>query len=130
MNEIHPDRSLGSLFTELTRETSTLFRQEIQLAKTEVAEKARQAGSGAAMAVAGGLILFVAVLSLVATVIIALSYVMEPWLAALVVTVVVAVIGGIVLAKGLANLKGDNLAPRRTLDTLRANAQFAREQLR
>lgn len=130
MNEIHPDRSLGSLFNELTRETSTLFRQEIQLAKAEVAEKARQAGTGAAMAAAGGLILFVALIALVATAIIALSYVMEPWLAALVVTVVVAVIGGIVLAKGLSNLKGDNLAPRRTIDTMRANAQFAREQLR
>lgn len=130
MNEIHPDRSLGSLFNELTRETSTLFRQEIQLAKAEVAEKAKQAGSGAAMAVAGGLILFVALIALAATFIIALSYVMEPWLAALVVTVVLAVIGGIVLSKGLSNLKGDNLTPRRTIDTMRANAQFAREQLR
>lgn len=130
MNEIHPDRSLGSLFNELTRETSTLFRQEIELAKAEVTEKARQAGTGAAMAAAGGLILFVAALALVATVIIGLSYVMEPWLAALLVTVVVAIIGGIVLAKGLSNLKGDNLTPRRTIDTMRANAQFAREQLR
>lgn len=130
MNEIHPDRSLGSLFNELTRETSTLFRQEIQLVKAEVTEKARQAGTGAAMTAAGGLILFVAVLSLVATAIIGLSYVMEPWAAALLVTVVVAIIGGIVLAKGLSNLKGEKLAPRRTIDTMRANAQFAREQLR
>lgn len=130
MNEIYPDRSLGSLFTELTRETTTLFRQEIRLAKTEMTEKVRQAGSGLAETVAGGLILFVAVQALVATAIIALASVVDWWLAALIVAVAVAVVGALVLSRGLSNLRGENLKPRRTIDSLRGNAQWAKEQLR
>ncbi|MEW5729947.1 MAG: phage holin family protein [Pseudomonadota bacterium] len=130
MNEIHPDRSLGSLFTELTRETTTLFRQEIRLAKAEMAEKARQAGAGAAAAVAGGLLLFVAFQALVATAIIALAYVVEWWLAALIVALAVGLVGAVVLSKGLSNLRGENLRPRATIDSLRGNARWAREQLR
>ncbi|HSV28325.1 MAG TPA: phage holin family protein [Candidatus Omnitrophota bacterium] len=130
MNDIHPDRSLASLFTELSRELGTLFRQEIQLAKVEATEKAKQAGAGAAEVAVGGLILFVAFQALVATAILGLSYVVEPWLAALIVAVAIAVVGAVVLAKGLSNLRGDNLTPRRTIDTLRANTQWAKEQLR
>lgn len=130
MNEIHPDRSLGSLFTELTRETTTLFRQEIRLAKAEMAEKARQAGAGVAATVAGGLLLFVAVQAFVATAIIALAAVVDWWLAALIVALAVALVGALVLSKGLSNLRGENLRPRRTIDTLRGNARWAREQLR
>lgn len=130
MNEITPDRSLGSLFTELTRETSTLFRKEIQLAKAEVAEKAKQAGRGTAAVAIGGALLFVAFQALVATAIIALAAVVEWWLAALIVAMAVALVGVVVLSKGLANLRGENLAPRRTIDTLRDNTQWAKEQLR
>lgn len=130
MNEIHPDRSLGSLFTELTRETTTLFRQEIRLAKTEVTEKVRQAGSGLAEAAAGGLLLFVALQALVAAAIIALANVVDWWLAALIVAVAVAIVGALVLSRGLSNLRGENLRPQRTIDTLRGNAQWAREQMR
>lgn len=130
MNDIYPDRSLGALFTELTRETTTLFRQEIRLARSEMAEKLRQAGSGLAATVAGGLLLFVAFQALAATAIIALATVVDLWLAALIVALVVALVGVAVLSKGLSNLRGENLKPHRTIDTLRGNAQWAREQMR
>lgn len=130
MSEIFPDRSLGSLFTELSRELGTLVRKEIQLAKTEATEKARQAGSGAALVAIGGVLLLVALLALATTAILALSEVVAPWLAALIVAVVVALVGIVVLSKGLSNLRGENLTPRRTLETIRANTQWAKEQLR
>jgi hypothetical protein len=130
MADILPDRSLGSLFSELTRETATLFRQEIRLAKTEIADKARQAGRGATELAIGGLVLFVALQALVAAIILGLATVVQPWLAALIVAVAVALIGGIVLARGLANIRSGNLAPKQTMDSLRDNTRWAKEQLR
>lgn len=130
MADIFPDRSLGSLFTELTRETATLFRQEIRLAKAELTDKAKQAGRGAAELVVGGLVVFLALQALVAAAILALALVVQPWLAALIVGIAVALIGTVALARGLANIRSDNLAPKRTIDSLRDNTRWAKEQLR
>lgn len=130
MPDAMPDRSLGTLFSELTRETATLFRQEIRLAKTEMSDKVRQAGRGAIEIVAGGLVLFVAFQALVLTAILALANAVEPWLAALIVAVAVAAIGGAVLYMGLKNLRRDSLAPKATIDSMRDNTRWAKEQLR
>lgn len=130
MADILPDRPLSSLFTELTRETASLFRNEVRLAKAELADKARQAGRGAAEIAVGGLLLFIALQVLAATAVIALIAVVKPWLAALIVAVVVGLVGVVVLAKGLANVRSDSLAPRRTIDSLRDNTRWAKEQLR
>ena len=125
-----PERPLASLFTELTRETATLFRQEMQLARTELTEKVGQAGWGLAATVAGGLLLFVAVQVLAAAVVLGLATRIEPWQAALLVAVAFALVGGAVVAKGIANLKGRNLAPRRTIDSLRDSTRWAKERMR
>ena len=128
MNEISPpERSLSGLFTELTRETATLFRQEIQLAKVELAEKARQAGSGAVITGVGAAFLFIGIQAVVAAAILGLAKVLDDWLAAWVVGCVVLLAGAGLLARGLANLKRDNLTPKRTIDTLRATTRWARD---
>lgn len=130
MADIIPDRPLASLFSELTRETASLFRNEIRLAKTELAGKARQAGRGATEIAVGGVLLLVALHALAAAAILALALVLEPWLAAVAVAVVVAVAGGLILARGLVNIRSGRLAPQRTMDTLRDNTRWAKEQLR
>lgn len=124
------DRPLTTLFTELTQETVSLFRKEIQLARSELTDKARQAGRGATEIAIGAILLLVAVGALAAAAILGLSLVVQPWLAALIVAGVVALIGGILVAVGLSNVKSDNLAPRRTMDSLRDNTRWAKEQLR
>jgi hypothetical protein len=124
------ERPLASLFTELTRETATLFRQEVQLARTELTEKVGQAGWGLAATVAGGLLLFVAVQALAAAAVLGLASRIEPWQAALLVGIAISLVGGAVLAKGIANLKGGNLAPRRTLESLRESTRWAKERMR
>jgi uncharacterized membrane protein len=80
------------LLRELSEETSTLVRQEVQLAKAELSEKAKQAGKGAGL-LAGAAVMGVALLGaftafLIAVIALALSV----WLAALVVTMAYAVI--------------------------------------
>jgi len=124
------ERPITSLLSELTHETTTLFRKEVQLAKAELSQKVSQAASGAGMAVAGGLILFVGIQVLVATAVIALALVVDWWLAALIVALVVLAIGGVVLMKGVGNLKADRLTPQRTITSLRDNAHWARGQMR
>lgn len=130
MAEYTSDRPLSTLFSELTQETVSLFRKEIQLARSELTDKARQAGRGAAEIAIGGVLLLVAVGALAAAAILGLSQVMQPWLAALIVAGVLALAGGILVATGLSNVRTGNLAPRRTMDSLRDNTRWAKEQLR
>ena len=130
MNEMSStDRTLATLFAELTRETGMLFRQELELAKAEVAEKIGQARFGLVAVIAGGALLFGAFQALVAAAVLGLATVLGGWLAALVVGALLALIGAVAMARGLAIFKRDNLTPRRTLDTLKANTRWAREQM-
>lgn len=130
MPYIGEERSIAALVTELTQETTTLFRKEIQLAKAEVSEKVSQLGSGLISAVAGGLIAFIGLQALIAAAIIGLASTMEWWLSALIVGAAVLIVGMIVVMVGLNRLKAEKLAPKRTINTLRDNNTWAREQLR
>jgi hypothetical protein len=128
------DRSFGSLFTELTQETTTLVQQEVALAKAEMSEKISQVGSGLATLIIGGFILFAGLLKLLDAAIFGIAELLPPdltpWLAALIVGVIVAIIGAVMLQKGRSNLKSGNLAPRRTAESLRRDKEFAKEQIR
>lgn len=128
------DRSFGSLFTELTQETTTLVQQEVALAKAEMSEKISQVGSGLATLIIGGFVLFAGLLKLLDAAIFGIAELLPPdltpWLAALIVGVIVAIIGAVMLQKGRNNLKSGNLAPRRTAESLRRDKEFAKEQVR
>jgi hypothetical protein len=140
----HPDepfaaknnRSLASLFSELTREISDLVRQEIALARAEISEKLGQAGMGIALLAAGGVLtvvgLFFLVQALVFGVAALLSYFMAgetaAWVAPLLVGLLVVVIGWLLISRGRSNLAARNLMPRRTAESLHRDTEFAREQ--
>ena len=109
---------LGDLISGVTRDLSTLFREEVELAKAELTESAKQAGKGAGLfggaAVAG---LF-ALLFLSITVWWALGYLIGNAWSALIVTVVYAIVAAILFARGRAKLKTVRGAPR-TVDSLK-----------
>ncbi|WP_119459378.1 phage holin family protein [Rhodospirillaceae bacterium SYSU D60014] len=128
MQSDNQGRSLGSLFAELTRETSGLVRQEVDLAKTEMSEKASQVGSAVASLAVGGALAFAGFLILLQAAVVALSAVMEPWLASLLVGGGVALIGIVLLLKGRSDLKAQNLAPRRTMESVQEDTELARER--
>ncbi len=121
--------SLGELFTELTQETTTLVRQEVQLAKTEMTQKASAVGKDVGFLAAGGAVLYAGLLALIATVIIVLAYVMPWWLSALIVSIVVLAIGAFLVRRGLDNLKQTSLAPTQTLQTLKEDATWTKDQI-
>ena len=124
------DRSLGSLFGDLTRQLGTLVRQEIQLARTEMTTRATAAGRDAALVGIGSALLYAGFLGLMAAVTLWLVDAgMDPWIAALFVGVVVLAIGVALVLQGRRGLSELDLAPKRTVETVRDDAEWAKEQL-
>jgi uncharacterized membrane protein YqjE len=125
--------TLAALFSNLWRQTTTLVSEEAELAKNEMSEKADQAISGAALIVAGGVVIFAGFLALLVAATNALVMWLPPehasWLAPLIVGAVVLVIGFIALASGRSELKARNLAPTRTLRSLRRDGRIVKEHL-
>lgn len=128
MAQITEDRSLGDLFAELSRETSTLVRKEVQLAKTEMTEKATKAGRNIGFLVAGGAVAYAGLLALIAALIVGLAEFVGLFLSALIVGLVVAVIGYFLVQKGLDALKHMDLTPQQTIDTLKEDKEWLQEQ--
>ena len=122
-------RPIAALISDLAGETSTLVRQEIALFKAELNEKLTRIGVGAGALAAGGVIAFSGWLALVAAAIIGLSYVLAPWLSALIVGLVVIALGAALALFGKSRLKADALVPRRTLNSLREDEAWIRDQV-
>jgi hypothetical protein len=130
MQERKDDRSLGELFAELARETSTLVRQEVNLARTEMTQKATRIGKDVGTLAAGGAIAYAGLLALIAAAILGLIGLGLPsWAAALIVGLVVVGIGFILIQRGREALKQEDLTPRQTIETLKEDAAWAKEQV-
>jgi putative superfamily III holin-X len=124
------DRPLGELFSDLVQDTGTLVRQEVQLAKAELTQSAAQAGKAVGFIAAGGLVAYAGLLAIISAVIIWLwRNGMADWTAALVVGVVVVLIGVMLLMRGRAMLQAENLAPQRTVESLKADTTMVKEQV-
>jgi len=125
------ERSLGELFADLVRDLTTLVRQEIALARTEVGQKAAQIGRDIGVLALGGAIAYAGFLAVVAAVILALGDLGLPWwLSALIVGLVVAGAGYLLVRRGLEALRGASLTPQQTIETLREDAQLVKERTR
>ncbi len=130
MAETRDDRSLGDLFAELTHETSTLVRQEVELARVELSQKVSRVGKDAASLAVGGALAYAGLLAIVAAVILGLGEAGLPWwLSALLVGVVIGGIGYLLVDRARSAIKEADLAPRRTAETLKENREWAKEQL-
>ncbi len=123
------ERPLGELFSDLSRGFSNMFRQEVNLAKAELAVKAKQAVKDAAYLIAGGLLALYGFLALVATVIIALAYAMPAWLAALIVGVVLCAAAYSFIQKGVSDLKRKSLKPEQTVESLKESGKWIKQQV-
>ena len=124
------DRTLGELFSELAQETSTLVRQEVNLAKTEVSQKASRVGKDVGFLAAGGVVAYAGLLAILAGVIVLLGQVIPMWLSALLVGLVVAGVGYFLVKKGLDALRTEDVAPRQTMETLKEDGQWIKDQTR
>ena len=127
----HDNRSVPELFTDLVTQLTTLFRKEIQLARTEVSEKVTVAASGIGFIVGGAVLGMAALVMLLQAVVAWLvrAGLQEHW-AYVIVGVVVAVIAFVLVRMGMNSLKAEKLTPAKTVEQLQRDAAAAREQVR
>lgn len=128
MEQRREERSLGDLFAELANETGTLVRQEIQLARTEITQKATSAGKDVGMIGAGGALAYAGLLAIIAAVIIGLGQLIPMWLSALIVGLVVVGIGYVLVQRGLSALKRIDPTPQQTIESLKEDKDWIKEQ--
>src|SRR4051795_2575894 len=99
------DRGLGELVKDLASQTSTLVRQEIKLAQAEVTEKGKVAGKGAGLLAGAAVFALLMMGALTATLIALLDKAMDTWLAALIVTVLWAIVAAVLAKLGQTALQ-------------------------
>jgi len=124
-----PERGIGTVFSDLLGEITALFRNEIRLAKAEIAEKAKRMALGIAFAVAGGFIVLLALIFLLEAAVGGLMLLgLNFALSALIVAVVVFLVGGVLVWLGIGRLKIGSPARSKTGEQLRRDAEFVRRQ--
>lgn len=122
------ERSLGDLFADLSRQTSDLVRQEMSLAKAEMTQKARELGKDAGYIGAGAAVAYGGFLVILGAIVLIIGTWLPMWAAALIVGVIVAAVGGFLAWRGKQRIAEINLAPQQTVDTLKEDVRWAREQ--
>jgi protein-S-isoprenylcysteine O-methyltransferase Ste14 len=125
------DRSLAELARGLSQDVSTLVRQEAELAKAEVREKARTAAPGAGM-LAGAAVVALAMLgAFTAFFILVLGLALPAWLAALIVTVVYAAIAAVLALQGRERLRrAAPPVPERAIESTKEDVDYAKARMR
>ena len=123
------EHGTGELLKELSDHTTTLVRQEIELAKAELGEKGRKAGLGAGMFGGAGLFGLFALAALTTCIIAALDSAMPLWLAALVVAVVYGAIGAVLALQGRNKVQeAGPPVPEQASESVKEDVQWAKTQ--
>ncbi|HEX4717250.1 MAG TPA: phage holin family protein [Thermoleophilaceae bacterium] len=121
------DQPVSELVKQLSDQTTTLVRQEVELAKAELAEKGKKAGIGAGMFGGAGLFGVFAFGALTATFILALSEAVTPWLAALIVTLVYGAIAAVLALQGKNKVQeATPPVPERALDSTKEDVAWVK----
>jgi Flp pilus assembly protein TadB len=121
------DRPIGEVASDLTRDVSLLVRQEIQLAKSEVAEKARIAKPGLGMIGAGGLVALMAAGAATAFAILVLATFLADWLAALIVALAFGIVAYVLAMQGKARIQqAGSPVPEQTIETVKEDLEWAK----
>lgn len=124
-------QSTAELLKQLSTETTTLVRQELELAKAEMTEKGKQAGMGVGMFGAAGIVGFLALGALTACLIALLATAMQTWIAALIVTVVYAAIAGVLALTGKDRLnRATPPVPEQTQDNVKEDVRWVKTRAR
>lgn len=136
---VKEERSLGDLFSELATETSTLVRQEVALAQTELTQKATSVGKNVGFLVAGGAVGYTALLVILAAVVIGSTQLISSlsgwqlitsaWIAAAIVGLIVGIVAYVLVTSALDKLKNTELTPRQTVETLKEDAEWLKNQV-
>jgi uncharacterized membrane protein YqjE len=123
------DQSVAELVRQLSEQTRTLARQEIELAKAELTEKGRKAGLGAGMLAAAGLFGFFALATLTACAVLALATAFDGWLAALIVAAAYGAIAGVLALGGRKQVaEAVPPVPEQTVDEVKEDVRWTKQR--
>ena len=131
MPELRQERSIGELFGQLTQDMTLLVRQEVQLARTEMTEKLSKLTTNLISVGAGGFVAYLGGLALMAALILAvrdLANISLAW-SALIVGGILAIVGYVMLQRGLKELKRTELAPRRSVENIKDDVQSIKDDV-
>jgi uncharacterized membrane protein YqjE len=124
-------RSTGELVKDLSNQVSLLARQEIELAKAEMAEKGRRAGLGLGLVAAAGVSALLALGTLTACVVLALDGAMPAWLAALIVALAWSVVAAVLASVGKQKMEqAGTPVPEQTVESVKEDIKWLRDQTR
>jgi len=125
------ETSTRDLVQDLSRQTSTLIRQEMRLAQAELTEKGRHAGKGAGMFGGAGLVALYGVGALVAAAIIGLATVLEPWIAAAAIGAALLLVAGILALTGKKELdEAGPPKPEQTIESVQQDVETVKARAR
>src|SRR5215208_3424430 len=125
------DKPLGELVQDLSRQTSSLIRQEMRLAQAELAEKGKHAGKGAGMFGGAGLVALYGVGALIAAAVLGLATVIEPWIAAATIGACLLLIAGMLALTGKKELdEAGPPKPEQTLDSVQRDIETVKARAR
>ncbi|HZT15670.1 MAG TPA: phage holin family protein [Gaiellaceae bacterium] len=123
------DRGTGELVRTLSDQVSTLVRQEVALAKAELAEKGRKAGLGAGMLAGAALAGLLMLGALTASLIIALALALPAWAAAVIVTGFWGAVAGLLALEGRNKLRAmGKPIPEKTVETVKEDVQWLKDR--
>jgi hypothetical protein len=122
------ERGIGELVKDLAGQTSTLVRQELQLAQAEMAEKGKVAGRGAGMLAGAGAAALLMAGTLTACLVVALDGALALWLAALIMAAVWGVAAAVLAQKGRNELRSATPPAPQTVETVKEDIQWAKTQ--
>ncbi|MEE1930303.1 phage holin family protein [Streptomyces sp. TRM 70351] len=120
------DTSVGELLSAVTSDAQKLFRQEVELAKTEIRQEATKAGKAAGMFGGAGFAGYMTALFGSLAAVFGLANVMDWAWAALIITAVWAVVGVVMYLKARSEMEKVNPKPERTVESLKEDAEWAR----
>ena len=129
MAEPKDNRSVGDLISSFLGGVSRMFRQEIELAKTEMSKKLIQAAKDGIYLIIGAVFAFAGFLALVAAAIAALALAIPVWAAALIVGLIVLAVGASFAMKGISDLQKEKFVPEKTIEALKEDVRWAKEQV-
>ena len=125
------DQPVGDLVKQLSEQTSTLVRQEMKLAQTELREKGKRAGIGAGMFGAGGLVAFFGAATLIAAAVLALATAVDSWLAAVIVGAVLLAVAGVAAVMGKKQVeKATPPAPEQAMGSAKRDVDTVKRRAR
>jgi membrane protein len=122
---------VGELVQRLSQQTATLVREEMRLAQVELQQKGKRAGMGAGMFGGAGLVALYGVGALVAAAIVLLGTAVEPWLAAVIVGVVLLAVAGVLALMGRKQVEqATPPKPERAMASVQRDVEHVKESAR